>query len=106
MPLDAEPRAMYEKSAQKPMILGTMPSQFTGTVFSRLEGYKNIIAAPGSDDEARAYALFRAVNCYGPSGYNRCGGKDVEKGTRKAWFQALKTRYGGTIWAQEQRYYW
>lgn len=107
MPLDTAPRTMsYEKSPLKPVILGSMPSQFNGTVFSRLEGYKSVIAAPGSDDDARAYALFRAVNCYGPSAYNRCGGKEVEIATRKAWFTTLKSRYAGTVWAREQKYYW
>jgi hypothetical protein len=88
------------------LALGTMPSQFRGTVFSRQEGYKDIIMAPPGDAPAQAYALYRAVNCYGPSGYNACGGKDVGKTVRKVWFQALKSKYPDTRWAQALKYYW
>jgi hypothetical protein len=93
-------------SAHAPLILGSMPSQFGGNRFSRLEGYKTIIATPGADAETRAYALYRAVNCYGPSGYNGCGGDEVEPPARKAWFQMLKTQYANSAWAKKQRYYW
>ncbi len=43
--------------------------------------------APADD---RAYALYRAINCYAPSGYNECGSADVPKSTRKQWFNTLK----------------
>lgn len=46
---------------------------------------------PSPDD--KAYALFRAVNCYAPSGANACGGKGVDAVVRKAWFQRLKRHY-------------
>ena len=53
-----------------------------------------------------AYALYRAVNCYAPSGNNQCGGADVPQEQRRAWFQQLKRDYAGSQWAQKLRYYW
>ena len=47
--------------------LGGTRSQFPGQPFSRLEIYKAVIAAAATSDQDRAYALFRAVNCYAPS---------------------------------------
>ena len=55
---------------------------------------------------ATAYALFRAVWCYGPAGYNGCGGEDAPLATRKAWFQRLKRDYPKSRWARELKYYW
>lgn len=86
--------------------LGGTPTLFAGPVYSRLEVYKRIIADGGAAAGDRAYALYRAVNCYGPSGNNSCGGTEVPKSQRKAWFQQLKARYGSTSWAGEQQYYW
>ena len=54
----------------------------------------------------RAYALFRAINCYAPSGYNSCDGQDISKDQRKQWFQTLKRSYADTQWAQRLKYYW
>jgi hypothetical protein len=50
--------------------------------------------------------LYRAVQCYAPSGNNHCGGKDVPKAQRKAWYQTLKTTFSGSVWAQRLKYYW
>lgn len=86
--------------------LGGAPTQFPGTPYSRQEGYKKIIADNAAAPTEKAYALYRAINCYGPSGYNSCGGKDVDKNQRKAWFQALKSRYADTGWADDLKYYW
>ncbi len=49
--------------------------------------------APKND---KAYALFRAINCYAPAGYNSCGGKDVEPAVRKASFRQLKSGFADT----------
>ena len=81
-------------------------SLFPGKPYSRLEVYKAIIAdarAPGPD---KAYALYRAVNCYAPSGGNSCGGTEVPKEQRRAWFQELKTHYPDSPWAKDLKYYW
>ena len=86
--------------------LGGMPSQFPGKPFSRLEAYKGIIASPAADASSKAYALYRAVYCYAPSGYNSCGGVEVPIATRKAWFNQLKKNYPASPWATKLKYYW
>lgn len=90
----------------KPDQLGGAPSQFAGGTYSRLEVYKAIIAegaAPGPD---KAFALYRAVMCYAPSGNNDCGGIEVPVAQRKAWYQRLKKDYPASRWAKDLRYYW
>jgi len=72
----------------------------------RLALYQQVIADPKAEPEDKSYALYRAVMCYAPSGYNDCGGADVDKAVRKAWFQQLKSRYPGSVWARELKYYW
>ncbi len=79
---------------------------FPGEVFSRGEIYKRLIADPATPDKERAYALYRAVYCYARTGHNNCGGQDVDKAQRKAWFTMLKKKYGSTSWAQDLTYYW
>ena len=86
--------------------LGGTASQFPGPAFSRLELYKAIIADAAAPAADKAYALYRAVNCYGPSGNNSCGGIEVPTSQRKAWFLRLKKDYPASHWAQDQRYYW
>jgi hypothetical protein len=86
--------------------LGGTVSLFPGPVFSRLELYKAIIADPAAPGPDKAYALYRAVNCYGPSGNNTCGGVEVPTAGRKAWFLRLKKDYPTSHWAQDQRYFW
>jgi hypothetical protein len=86
--------------------LGGAKSIFPGEAFSRGEIYKKLVAESTTPDNDKAYALYRLVNCYGPSGNNGCGGKDVDKAQRKAWFQQLKTKYGSTPWARSAIYYW
>lgn len=86
--------------------LGSSPSLYPGSPVSRLDIYQNVIAnrqAPATD---RAYALYRAVQCYAPSGSNACGGKGVAQSQRKAWFLQLKREYPNSQWAKEARYYW
>ncbi|MGZ0781821.1 outer membrane assembly lipoprotein YfiO [Pseudomonas saponiphila] len=97
MPLDTPPPAQN---------LGGTPDAFPGKPFSRLDGYQVIINNPKASRDDRAYALYRAINCYASSGHNNCGGAGVEPAVRKAWFRQLKTKLGDTQWGQSQRYYW
>ncbi len=86
--------------------LGGTTSQFPGKPFSRGEIYKGLIADPKVAAPNKSYALYRAVRCYAPSGYNSCGGTNVEIGTRKAWFRRLKTEFGASPWAKKLEFYW
>ncbi|WP_333572840.1 hypothetical protein [Sphingomonas sp.] len=86
--------------------LGGTPSQFAAPPYSRLDAYQAVMASPKATADDKAYALFRAVNCYAPGGSNACGGKGVEPAVRKSWFQRLKRDYPASRWAQELRYYW
>jgi hypothetical protein len=86
--------------------LGSTPSDFTGATFSRLDGYQQVIGNPKAPKADKAYALFRALNCYAPSGYNSCGGEDVTPAVRKAWFRQLKTGFADTQWGKSLQYYW
>ncbi|EPR9060951.1 hypothetical protein ACU9CU_002854 [Cronobacter sakazakii] len=73
---------------------------------NRQHYYQQVIANPKAEPEDKSYALYRAVMCYAPSGYNDCGGEDVDKATRKAWFGQLKKNWPGSPWAQQLKYYW
>lgn len=84
---------------------GTAPG-YAGEVFSRLDGYKQVIANTKAPHKDQAYALFRAINCYAPSGNNSCGGKEVEPSVRKGWFRQLKTSYADTSWGKSLQFYW
>ena len=86
--------------------LGGSPSMFPGKRFSRLEGYRTVIADPGAGATNKAYALYRAVNCYAPSAYNGCDDTEVPVSQRKAWFQKLKSEYPASPWAKKLIYYW
>ena len=86
--------------------LGGTKSLFPGGHYSRLEVYKSIIADPKAGADNKAYALYRAINCYAPSGNNSCGGTDVDKTVRKSWFTRLKADYAKSSWATGLRYYW
>ena len=86
--------------------LGGSAPGFSGTVFSRLDGYRQVIANPKAAADDKAYALFRAINCYASAGYNGCGGQDVEPAVRKAWFRQLKSTYATTQWGKTLKYYW
>lgn len=97
MPLDQRPAV--------PQLASSEPG-FKGDLFSRLDGYQTVIANAEAARDDKAYALFRAINCYGPSGYNSCGGKDVAQSVRKGWFKQLKTTYGATTWGKSLQYYW
>lgn len=86
--------------------LGGQKSIFPGAPLSRGEIYKALIADPSTPDDARAYAYYRAIRCYEPSGANGCGGTEVEKTVRKEWYDALKRRYDSLGYVKSLRYYW
>jgi len=86
--------------------LGGAPSAFPGKPFSRLETYKDVIADAKATPHDKAYALYRAVYCYAPAGINDCGGVEVTKAQRRAWYQRLKWEFPQSQWAKEAQYYW
>ncbi len=86
--------------------LGGSTSLLAGKAYSRQSVYQRIIADPGVPADDKAYALFRAVNCYAPSRANDCGGEDVPDATRKGWFNQLKSKYPASSWAKKLEYYW
>ncbi len=86
--------------------LGGTKSLFPGEPLSRLEIYKEIIGDRKTRGDVRAYALFRAIWCYGSSGRNSCSGKEVPVSQRASWFRDLKRNHAGTRWAKELKYYW
>jgi len=86
--------------------LGGSASLFHGSYLPRQSIYERVIDDKNAAAEERSYALYRAVNCYAPSGNNECGGEDVPLETRKAWFNQLKKKYPASPWAKELRYYW
>ncbi|MEJ5978805.1 hypothetical protein WG901_19280 [Novosphingobium sp. PS1R-30] len=86
--------------------LGGTPTLFAGKPTPRGDFYAQIIADPKAGGEDKAYALFRAINCYAPSGSNACGNADVPESQRRTWFQRLKKDHGASPWAQKLRYYW
>jgi hypothetical protein len=65
-----------------------------------------VIANHQADRDARAYALYRAVNCFASSGNNGCGPQDIPQNTRKQWFRTLHKEYPNSVWAKSSKYYW
>jgi hypothetical protein len=94
-----------DKSSPKDQLGGTK-SQFPGEPYSRLETYKQLISDRNSPRNVRAYALFRAIWCYGSSGRNSCGGTEVPVSQRANWFRDLKRNHANTRWAKDLKYYW
>lgn len=90
----------------KPDELGGTRPLFPGGTYSRLDDYRAIIAARGAPSDDKAYALFRAINCYAPSRINSCGGKEAEPAERKTWFFQLKRQFPRSRWARDLQYYW
>ena len=82
------------------------PGSFNGPAYSRLDGYQQVIANKQAGHTDRAYALYRAINCYAPSGYNSCGSQDIAPALRKKWFRDLKAGYADTTWGKTLQYYW
>jgi hypothetical protein len=79
---------------------------FPGTPVPRDRIYRDVIGQAGVSHEDRAYALYRAIYCYAPSGYNSCSGEDIPESERRAWFRRLKGEFGDTRWGREIEYYW
>jgi hypothetical protein len=86
--------------------LGGTQSLFPGGPYVRMRAYQSVLANPRASAHDKAYALYRAVKCYAPSGNNDCGGKEVPVAQRKAWFLRLKHDYPSSRWARELKYYW
>lgn len=80
-------------------------STFAGTTFTRGDVYKSIIKS-GTKGELHAYALYRGIMCYSPSGINDCEDKEVPKSVRKQWYDQIKQDYPNTSWAKSLKYYW
>ncbi len=86
--------------------LGGARKDFAGQPIARGAIYASVIANAKAPANDRAYALYRMVNCYAPSGSNSCGGQEVEIDQRKAWFNQLKRDYPASPWAKKLRFYW
>jgi hypothetical protein len=86
--------------------LGGAPSLFQGQPYARAATYAAIIADTDAPAADRAFALFRAVNCYAPTGVNECGGPTAPLAQRKAWFSRLKRDYPSSRWAKELSFWW
>jgi hypothetical protein len=82
------------------------PSEFPGQENSRAAIYDAVMADPRVSADDKAYALYRAIRCYAPSGISSCGGEDVAQEQRQAWFQQLKKDYRSSRWAESLQYYW
>ncbi|MEG0482600.1 MAG: hypothetical protein RR569_05780, partial [Acinetobacter sp.] len=80
-------------------------SSFQGKRFTRGEVYKRLIKT-GPQGDLQAYALYRAIMCYSPSGINDCVDQDVTKNVRKQWYDQIKRDYPDTTWAKSLKYYW
>jgi len=79
---------------------------FPGVAVPRDQIYREVIGQAGVGHEDRAYALYRAVYCYAPSGNNSCSGEQAPEAERRGWFRRLKSEFGDTRWAREIEYYW
>jgi hypothetical protein len=103
---NAENAQVIDGAKAKGRRLGYGATQFPGAYIARSTLYKDVLANPKANADDKAYALYRLVNCYAPSGYNGCRGKDEEKAQRKNWYNDLKINYPNSAWAKKQRYYW
>lgn len=86
--------------------LGGTPSQFPGTAMTREAIYASVLADRSASAADTAYALYRSVMCYAPSGNNSCSGGEVPVSQRKAWFERLKREFPKSPWAIRLKYYW
>ena len=86
--------------------LGGAVSGFPGLPNRRGGFYEAAIADPRAASVDKAYALYRLVRCYAPSGFSSCGGGDAPKAQRKAWFDQLHREFPKSAWAQKLRVYW
>jgi hypothetical protein len=95
----------YDRGLEPGSLAGTKPL-FPGRPYARLEVYKAVMADPAASADDKAFALYRAVKCYAPSGFNSCGGNEVPESQRKAWFNRLRASYPQSKWAKSLKYYW
>jgi len=86
--------------------LGGSPTLFPGAPYGRGTTYLAVIDDKQASPAEKAYALYRAVKCYEPTGNNECGGTDQPKAKRKIWYNTLKHDYPSTRWAKELQYWW
>lgn len=106
----------YFDSEYDPNALGNGPDGFPGKPLTRSAIYDRIIADRRAAPHIRAYALYRAIQCYAPSGSNGCAGPfrtsdemeaaQAPKDLRRSWFQELKKTYPTSPWAKQLRFYW
>lgn len=86
--------------------LGGARRDFRGEPTPRGMIYRSLIDDRTTPANERAYALYRMVRCYAPSGNNSCGDPDVEEPQRAAWFQQLQREYPQSPWARKLKFYW
>lgn len=79
---------------------------YQGEVIPRHDFYTSIMADRRASRDDKAYALYRAIRCYAPTGANSCGGPGVAEDVRAGWFRRLKGDYASSELAQELKYYW
>jgi hypothetical protein len=96
----------FDSPVQGNGLASTRPLFPTGTPYARLEVYKAVINDPAASADDKALALNRAIRCYAPAGINSCGGTEVSKAGRQAWFNRLKAVYPQSRWARDLKYYW
>lgn len=93
-------------AAPKPDELGGTPDRFSGKAIARGGLYAAVLANRAAGADETAYALYRSVMCYAPSGINACGDADVPQAQRKAWYLRLKREFPTSAWASRLKYYW
>jgi len=76
------------------------------TAPGRLAYYQQVIVDAKSEPEDKTYALYRAVMCFSPSGYNDCDSQEIPIEMRQRWFNQLKKNYKGNQWEKRLKYYW
>lgn len=86
--------------------LGGTSSLFPGRPYERAAVYRALLADPATPADDKAYALYRAMRCYAPTGSNSCGGADVPQAQRAAWFRQLKRDHPRSRWARRLSFYW
>lgn len=98
----------YLASENKPDAeeLGGTAGQFPGKAATRADIYAAVLSDRAAAGEDAAYALYRSVMCYAPSGNNSCGSAQVPSAQRKAWYQRLKAQHPKSKWAIALKYYW
>ena len=84
---------------------GALP-QFTGSAFKRDAAYQHIFNDKTATHNEKAYALYRLINCYAPTGSNSCSNTHEALKTRRAWFAQLKKNYADTSWGKNLKIYW